>query len=135
MKLGTSLSRCVRDIYDGVVSMDNVLVVISRTDFDPENDQQWGSIWRGYAGDGQGGMWSNPEWFNYQGKETEFRDICIQLKKTGRLHQPRQYGAFPTRMAKYWYDVVLTPEDLQASPAANKAWENYKLIAGLVQDA
>lgn len=135
MKLGTSLSRCVRDIYDGTVSMDNILVVIARTDVDPEDDKQWDNIWRGYAGDGVGGVWSNPEWYNYQDKETEFREICVQLKKTGRLHQPRQYGGFPQRMEKYWYDVVLTPEDLEMSPTAKKAWDNYKLIAGLVHNA
>ena len=134
MKIGTSLSRCVKDIYEGLISMDDIMVIISRTDVDPEDDAQWSSIWRGYAGDGQGSIWSNPEWYDYQEKESEFRDICVQLKKYGKLHQPRQYGAFPKRMAKYWYDVVLTPEDLRLSPAANKAWENYKLIAGLVNN-
>jgi len=135
MKIGTSLSRCVRDIFDGKIGIEDILVVISRTDFDPENDSQWTGIWRGYAGDGSGSVWSYPEWFGYKENENEFRQICINLKKTGRLHQPRQYGAFPRRMEKYWYDVVLTPEDLEVSPAAKKAWDNYKLIAGLVQDA
>lgn len=38
MKVGTSLSRCVRDIYEDVVDIDDVLVIVARTDFDPEND-------------------------------------------------------------------------------------------------
>ena len=135
MKIGTSLSRCVRDIYNEVVSMQEVMVVISRTNVDPEDDEQWANIWQGYAGDGNGSIWSNPEWYEYQDREAEFREICIQLKKTGRLHQPRQYGAYPQRMNKYWYDLVLTPEDLRVSPTAKKAWDNYKLIAGLVQNA
>ena len=132
MKIGTSLSRCVRDIYNEVVNMQEIMVVISRTNVDPEDDAQWANIWQGYAGDGNGSIWSNPEWYEYQDREAEFREICVQLKKTGRLHQPRQYGAQPQRMNKYWYDVVLTPEDLRMSPAAKKAWDNYKLIAGLV---
>jgi len=42
MKVGSSLSRCVRDIYEGTVGIDDVLVIVARTDFDPENDTQWG---------------------------------------------------------------------------------------------
>jgi hypothetical protein len=131
MKIGTSLSRCVRDIYDGVVSKDQVVVIVARTDFDPEDDSQWSGIWRGYAGDGTGSMWSNPEWINHQDCEQEFRDICIYLKKSGKLHQPRQYGAHPTRLKEYWYDLVLSEDVVDSNPAAKKAWENYKLIAGL----
>ena len=32
MKIGLSYSRCVRDIVDGTVPIDDVLVVISRTE-------------------------------------------------------------------------------------------------------
>jgi len=133
MKIGASFSRCVRDIIDGNVKIGDVLVIISRTDFDPEDDVQWSSIWSGYAGSSYNN--SMPEWQQYQGREQEFRDLSIQLKKTGKLHQPRQFGAYPTRMREYWYDVVLTPENITANPAAQKAWDNYKLISGLVADA
>jgi hypothetical protein len=35
MKIGLSYSRCVRDIVDGRVDIADVLVLITRTDFDP----------------------------------------------------------------------------------------------------
>jgi hypothetical protein len=131
MKLGTSLSRCVRDIYDGKVDINDVVVIVARTDFDPEDDGQWDGIWRGYAGGtNPGGLWSAPEWAGYH-DELGFRKICIQLKKRGKLHQPRQYGAHPQRMDQYWYDLVLTADVVDSNPSAKKAWENYKLIAGL----
>ena len=38
MKVGLSYSRCVRDIIDGKVDYDDVLVIIARTNFDPHND-------------------------------------------------------------------------------------------------
>jgi hypothetical protein len=133
MKLGTSYSRCLRDIVDGVVNINNVMVIVARTDFDPENDSQWSQIWEGYAGNGSVGMWSHPEWHNYQGREQEFRDLSIKLKKAGKLHQPRQFGAYPQRMPEYWYDLVLTADTLADNPAAKKAFENYKLIAGLAK--
>ena len=59
MKIGLSYSRCVRDIVDGVVNINDVLVVIARTDFDPHNDDQWRGIWIGYGGGtafGDGGL-------------------------------------------------------------------------------
>ena len=41
MRIGLSFSRCVLDIVEGRVDIDDVLVVIARTDFDPHNDSQW----------------------------------------------------------------------------------------------
>ena len=49
MKIGLSYSRCVRDIVDGKVDIRDVLVIITRTDFDPRNDDQWAGIWTGYG--------------------------------------------------------------------------------------
>ena len=133
MRIGTSLSRCVRDIYEGTVDIQDVVVIVARTDFDPENDGQWSSIWRGYSGGGTlGGLWSAPEWDSIPAEDEQtVRDICIKLKKDGKLHQPRQFGAHPRRLDQYWYDLVLTADVVDSNPAAKKAWENYKLIAGL----
>lgn len=133
MKVGSSLSRCVRDIYEGTVDIYDVLVIVARTDFDPEEDKHWDSIWQGYAGGGAAkGMWSAPEWSSIPAEdESKVRDICVQLKKMGKLHQPRQYGAHPQRLNHYWYDVVLSDDVVQSNPAAKKAWDNYKMIAGL----
>ena len=134
MKLGTSLSRCVKDIYNGKVDINDVVVIVARTDFDPEDDKQWSSIWNGYAGGaGWGSAHSQPEWYDIPaGDEQKLRDLCIALKKRGKLHQPRQFGAWPQRMNEYWYDLVLTAETHQEDPAVEKAWRNYKTIAGLL---
>lgn len=131
MKIGTSLSRCVRDIFDGKVSIYEIMVIVAKTDFDPNNDDQWSNIWRGYAGDGTGSVFSNPEWFGYSEHEQAFRDICMTLKSSGKLHQPRQFGAFPVPTEHVWYDLILTDEVANGNPGVKKAWDNYKLIAGL----
>jgi len=77
MKIGLSYSRCVRDIVDGTVDIRDVLVLITRTDFDPRIDEQWTSIWQGYGG-GQnlGGGWSTPEWDGYT-DEARFREASL----------------------------------------------------------
>lgn len=136
MKVGTSLSRCVLDIYEGTVDFHDVLVIVARTNFDPENDQHWGQIWSGYAGGlpNAGSFYSYPEWSDIPAEdEQKVRDICINLLKKGKLHQPRQYGARPQRLQHHWYDVILSEDVLNTNPAAQKAWNNYKVIAGLAQ--
>ena len=133
MKVGTSLSRCVRDIYEDTVHIDEILVIVARTDFDPEDDAQWESVWKGYAGGNSvGSLYSQPEWSSIPAEdEAKVRAICINLKKRGKLHQPRQFGAHPTRRREYWLEAVLPPSELERNPAAKEAWERFQVIAGL----
>lgn len=134
MKIGLSYSRCVRDIVDGNVDIDDVLIVIARTDFDPSNDEQWTSIWKGYGG-GDGGrtsIWSAPEWADYTSEdEDRFRSVSIELWETGKLHQPRKFGAHPRRRPEIWLEAVLPSSELDTNPAAKTAWDKFQTIAGL----
>ena len=128
MKVGLSLSRCVRDIFEEKVAYQDVLVIISRTDFDPKNDQHWESLWQGYL---HGGV-SNPVWHGLDDSEIDIRNICIDLYESGKLHQPRQYGSPNRFRADYvWLDTVVSDDDLEDKPAVKKAWEQYKILAGL----
>lgn len=131
MKIGLSYSRCVRDIVDGVVDINDVLVVIARTDFDPRNDTQWSSIWHGYGGGASpGGLWSNPEWAGYT-DEARFREVSIDLLESGKLHQPRQFGAHPQRRPEIWLETVLPSSELENNPAAKAAWDKFQTVANL----
>jgi len=129
MKIGLSYSRCVRDIVDGVVDIDEVLVIISRTDFDPHDNEQWQGIWQGYH---QRGGWSNPEWGHYaEEDEDRFRSVSIELWETGKLHQPRKFGAHPSRRPEIWLEAVLPSSELKKNPAAKIAWDKFQTVAGL----
>lgn len=129
MKIGLSYSRCVRDIVDGVVDISDVLVIIARTDFDPHDDEQWQGIWQGYR---MMGGWSQPEWFMYADEdEGKFRLVSTELYDTGKLHQPRQFGAHPARRPEIWLEAVLPSSELERNPAAKKAWDNFQTIANL----
>jgi hypothetical protein len=123
----------VRDIVDGTVDIRDVLVIITRTDFDPRKDEQWNNIWTGYGG-GQtlGDPWSNPEWNGYgPEREEEFRRVSVDLWETGKLHQPRQFGARPSRRSEIWLEAVLPSSELDQNPAAREAWDRFQTIAGL----
>lgn len=124
-KVGLSFGRCLLDIVEGQVDIDDVLVVIARTLFDPNEDEEWKDIWRGYSGS---------EWpYNTSDLENEqrFRNAAIALWKQGKLHQPRKFGANPVRRPEYWLETVLPSEELDRNPTAKKAWDNFQTIAGL----
>jgi hypothetical protein len=133
LKIGLSYSRCVRDIVDGEVDLRDVLVIISRTDFDPRDDEQWAGIWQGYGG-GQtfGSPFSSPEWMDYPPEdEAKFRQVSIDLWNRGKLHQPRKFGVKPARRPEIWLEAVLPSLELQRNPAAKDAWDKFQTIAGL----
>ena len=126
MKIGLSYSRCVRDIVEGRVDIDDVLVLISRTDFDPHDDGQWSEIWNGYR------FGSNPEWWACRDEdEDHYRQVSIELWETGRFHQPRKFGSRPYRRSEHWLETILPDEELERNPAAKDAWEAFQIVARL----
>lgn len=131
MKIGLSYSRCVRDIVEGRVDAENVLVLITRTDFDPRDDDQWAGIWQGYC---HGGM-SHAEWsdydFNSKEDEDKFRSVSIMLYEDGKMHQPRQFGAHPRRLPYIWVETILPSEELDTNPALKMAWDKFQTLAHL----
>lgn len=136
MKIGLSYSRCIRDIVDGKVDINDVLVLITRTDFDPRVDEEWSSIWHGYGGGTDNAYTqgffsqSNPEWAGYH-DEAKFREISIELYDSGRMHQPRKFGAHPQRRPEIWLETVLPSSELELNPAAKAAWDKFQTVAGL----
>ena len=126
MKIGLSYSRCVRDIVEGRVDMDDVLVLISRTDFDPHEDDQWAGIWMGYR------FGSNPEWYTCTDKDEDaYRQVSRDLWREGKFHQPRKFGAYPARRPEFWLEAVLPSSELQRNPAAKDAWDKFQMVASL----
>lgn len=131
MKIGLSYSRCVLDIVEERVNMEDVLVLITRTNFNPTVDEEWIGIWQGYT---LGGL-SNPEWANYDlnnpDHEDKFRSVSIMLYTNGKMHQPRQFGAHPSRRPEIWLEAVLPGSELEKNVAAKAAWDQFQVIAGL----
>jgi hypothetical protein len=128
MKVGLSFSRCLRDLFEGTVEFDDVLVIVSRTDMDPHNDNHWNAMWEGYT---RGGL-SHPEWADHKDNNDDFRKLAIRLYDNGKMHQPRQYKlGNPVRLPYYWLDLVVPVKDLDDLPAVKDVWEQYQIIAGL----
>ena len=111
-------------------------MLITRTDFDPHDDDQWKGIWIGYGGGTDNGYTqgffsqSNPEWAGYK-DEDQFRSISIDLYDNGKMHQPRKFGAHPSRRPEIWLEAVLPNSELEKNPAAKKAWDKFQTLASL----
>jgi len=140
MKIGLSYSRCIRDIVDGNVDIEDVLVIVARTDFDPNDDQQWAGIWRGYGGgrefDELAALFSasNPEWAGTKPEdEAKYRQVSLDLWNQGKFHQPRKFGAHPRRLPYYWLEASLPTEELESNPAVARAWQQFQIVAGLAK--
>jgi hypothetical protein len=105
------------------------LVIITRTDFDPRDAEQWADIWSGYH---IRGGWSSPEWASYTDEDEDlFRSVSIELWETGKLHQPRKFGARPSRRSEIWLETVLPDSELETRPAVKAAWDQFQTLAGL----
>lgn len=122
MKIGLSYSRCILDVVEGRVDIDDVLVIIAGTDFDPFIDDQWQNIWRGY---------NVREWRNSTKTEQEFRDATKNIWERGKFHQPRKFGWNPRRRPYYWLEAVLPSQELDTNLAVKDAWERFQVVAGL----
>jgi hypothetical protein len=63
----------------------------------------------GYCfGGGSRAEWSAYD-FNSKEDEDKFRSVSIELWETGRLHQPRKFGAHPSRRQNTgWKQYCLT---------------------------
>lgn len=129
MKVGLSMSRCVRDIYEGKVDYNDVLVIVARTKFHPLNDGDWEDIWAGYTN--RQSAFNNTEWADYRDNELEFKELVQRLHVDGKLHQPRMTGGVPVRRKEIWLETFLPPTELENNPAVKEAWEQFQVVAGL----
>jgi hypothetical protein len=129
MRIGLSYSRCVRDIIDGKVEYDDVLVIIARTNFDPHDDADWNAIWQGYT---SANGFNFPEWSGYEDEDEErFRHLSCLLYDEGKLHQPRKFGVHSSRRSEIWLETVLPDSELESRPAVKEAWEKFQVLAEL----
>jgi len=129
LKLGASLSKCIPDIVNGVICIDDVAMIITGTAFEidrplPELIDELMFYYEGRNG-----------WPGQQENEriALFRQTLTSLFSTGRIHQPRKaidahqwsdsVGWNPVRRASWW-DV--RPAITSEHPLVKDAWENYR---------
>lgn len=124
-KIGQSLSRCVRDILDGNVAVDDVFVIITRTRV-PTRE----------------GLRSVMEEYQWRGGPTSLADydidkimeVTYQLWDDGKLHQPRlapNGWAFEGLAQDVWLDITPTPSF--HSPTVVEAYQHYDMLRKIAE--
>jgi hypothetical protein len=119
MKIGFSLGRCVRDIVNDTVSIDDVYLIVSRTLI--HDSSQIDDIIDSYL--------SRPDYLAGL-DEGRCYDVAHQLYLSGRIYQPRVHGFNPRKVSEdaVWMDLMPTimGED-QATEQVQAAWRQYQL--------
>lgn len=131
MLIGTSYSKCIKDIITGVKSEQDVLMIITKTDIKDFNSQsEFETIWSHY-------QWANPVWSDLHSSLKEpILKLSLKMLANGKIYQPRSNGAetfwyYTDSMGSgHWFSLV--PDNWDHAPApVQKAWNTFKTVANL----
>jgi hypothetical protein len=122
MKVGFSFGGCLRDIVEGKVDHNDVMVIITATRM--TDLQSLHSVVDDYATSRLRGL-----------DQAVCRAVAERLYREGKLHQPRLVGAstIPQTDDFLWMDLV--PTRLTDDPGLQHAWENYRVLLTLLCDS
>jgi hypothetical protein len=123
MKIGFSFGRCVRDIVNGDVNIDDVVVVVAKTMM--RSDEDVLSVVRQYMF----------RWDYLAGlDDAKCQEVALELWNSGRLHQPRVLGLYASMTPEEFVWLDLVPTANNQSPWVKEAWENYQMALRLSED-
>lgn len=120
MKVGFSLGRCIRDIVNESVDIDDVIVIVSGTHFTTQ--EQLTRIVSEY-------MW-RPGYLDGL-DESECQGVASVLFREGKIHQPRNFGTYRSMMPENAVWADLFPTGGFDDPMVQEAWQAYRGMLGL----
>ncbi len=120
MKIGFSFGQCIRDIVQGKVKIEDVIVIVASTRI--ETREQLDVIVLDYM--------HRPDYL-LDLDEKECNEVALHLWDTGKIHQPRIHGTHRGRVPSdcVWADVLPSPATSNAS--LQEAWDHYRLLVDL----
>ena len=120
MKVGFSLGRCIRDIVNGTVEQDDVVVIVSGTQF--ETQEQLTRIVNEY-------MYRDNYLLGLD--DSACQGVASILFREGKIHQPRNFGTYRNMMPEDCVWADLFPTGGHQDPMVQKAWQAYRGMLGL----
>lgn len=123
MKIGFSLGRCIRDIVDGLVDLDDVAFLITSTNI--HQVEHLRLIIADYT--------SRPDYL--AGKDY---DKCCEIAETlwmsNRMLQPRRQGLHRHKQPEesIWVDIF--PTALSENEAVKNAWKSYRFMLHMTEN-
>jgi hypothetical protein len=123
MKIGFSLGRCIRDIVNGDISIDDVAFIIAAT---CANDREHlTQIIMMYTGE--------PDYLLNCDYEQSLA-VAQQLWDTNRILQPRKQGLHRHAQPENSVWVDMFPTELSQNEAVKKAWNAYRFMLHMVEN-
>jgi hypothetical protein len=124
MKIGFSLGRCVRDIVNGSVSIDDVAFIIAATNI--HSEEQLKNVIQDY-------MYRGDDYL-YGLDEDVCQAVALDLWSTNKILQPRRQGMHRHRQPENSIWVDMFPTTPSTSESVKTAWEQYRFMLHMVEN-
>jgi len=123
MKIGFSLGRCIRDIVEGKVAIDDVAFIITATCI--REKEQLAPVINDY-------MFRDD--YLYGLEEDKCQSIADELWESNRLLQPRRQGLHRHKQPANSVWVDMFPTELSENQAVKTAWDSYRFMIHMVEN-
>jgi hypothetical protein len=123
MKIGFSFGRCIRDIVNGDVSINDVAFIITATNM--HDREQMSNVVKVYMGE--------PHYLlglDYEKCVT----VALELWDSNRLLQPRRQGIHRHAQPENSVWVDMFPTALSDKESVKKAWEQYRFMLHMIEN-
>lgn len=123
MKIGFSFGRCVRDIVNGEVSIDDVAFLITATHISDE--EHVGQVI---------GTYMDKRTYLMGLDYDQCMKVALELWNTNRVLQPRAQGMHRHAQPEnsIWVDIF--PTALSDNESVKKAWDAYRFMLHMVEN-
>lgn len=122
MKVGFSLGRCIRDIVNGAVDINDVVVIVAGTML--KNKEELELCLKHYVdrNDYLLGLDYDLCW-----------EVAIELWDSGRIHQPRKLGFYRSQVPEnyVWADLY---SSAHSNDMIDTAWKEYRTMISLIAE-
>jgi hypothetical protein len=122
MKIGFSLGRCVRDIVNGLVKVEDVAWIIASTLI--ESEEQLRNVILQYT--------YEPTYLSGL-DEDRCQRVALTLYDSGRILQPRMQGVRRTKVPEdsIWADLYPTINSENSN--VKRAWDGYRMMLHMIE--
>jgi hypothetical protein len=123
MKIGFSLGRCVRDIVNGQVSIDDVAFIIAATNI--REVEQLSPVINDYMfRDG----------YLYGLDEDTCQQVALELWNSNKLLQPRRQGLHRHQQPANSIWVDMFPTEMSENESVKRAWDAYRFMLHMTEN-
>jgi hypothetical protein len=123
MKIGFSLGRCIRDIVNGEVTIDDVAFIIAATNI--HDKEQLNRVVDAYL--------YEPTYL--EGLDSDkCKEVASVLWDTNRILQPRREGMHRHKQPENSVWVDMFPTKPTANENVKRAWDSYRLMLHMIEN-